>query len=261
MGHERIGYLPKTKRWREIVNNISNFSAENDNIDDIAIQTLKNVRNRFDSIKQDSGVVAAFKYLIVLSKSGKIKNPETFFKQNGIDLQNNHNLIDLANSISTYVHQNRNSSEYSSIATQSLIDTVSKWYQNYSTQQLIYFDANEKSNDIWKKASSGDGFSDLSRLFFAKFTERYLKYFLEREAGYRINNLFDRSLFNDRLSSHVKDITKHAFDTSKIVQSFSAGWFNKNCIREQPSEESIKGFLDFSFKKINSELLREESGE
>jgi hypothetical protein len=261
MGHERIGYLPKTKRWRDIVNNIGNFSSTNDNINNISIQTIKNVRNRFEYIKQDSGVIAAFKYLIILSNSGKLKDPSQFFEDNDIIINKDYDLIDLANSISSYISKNKESSEYSTIAIQSLIDTVSKWYQNHAVQKLIYFDSSDSSNEIWKKASSGNGFCELSRLFFAKFTERYMKYFLEREAAYKIDNLFDRTLFNNKLNQHVDDITKHAFETSKITQSFAAGWYNKNCSSDLPSDESIKGFISFSFQKINSELLREESSE
>lgn len=261
MGHERIGYLPRTKRWREIVKNIGSFSSVNNNIDEITLQTIRNVRQRFDTIKQDSGVIAALKYLVVLANSGKSKHPDQLFEEHDISLNKNYNLIDLANSISSFIAKNKSSSEYSTIATQSMIDTVSKWYQVHSMQQLIYFDDNNKSNEIWKKASSGNGFCELSRIFFAKFTERYLRYFLEREAAYKIDNLFDRNQFNNRLSEHIDDISKHAFETSKITQSFAAGWYNNNCSIDIPTEEAIKGFISFSFQKINSELLREEIGE
>ena len=111
----------------------------------------------------------------------------------------------------------------------------------------------------WKKASTGEGFCEISRLFFSNFTKRYLEYFLEREAGWHLKTVNDRKLFKDRLASKIEEVSLHAFETTKITQSFSAGWFNKNVKDKLPSDRKIQGFVDFAFAKINSELLREEN--
>jgi hypothetical protein len=71
--------------------------------------------------------------------------------------------------------------------------------------------------------------------------------------------LFERHEFNRGLEKHVQEISQHAFETSKITQSFSAGWFNKVIKEGVPDDEKIQGFLSFAFQKINSELLREEN--
>ena len=77
MGHERVGILPKTKRWRTIVNDMSSFPASDNNVPVIARQTLRNVQNRFVDIERDKGVQAAFKFL-VLSMAVKHKDPTDF---------------------------------------------------------------------------------------------------------------------------------------------------------------------------------------
>lgn len=68
-----------------------------------------------------------------------------------------------------------------------------------------------------------------------------------------------RKQFNKNLEDHVDRISKHAFETSKITQSFAAGWYNKEVKTAFPSDRKIRGFLAFAFKKINSELIREET--
>ena len=142
-----------------------------------------------------------------------------------------------------------------------MIDAISDWSKKENLQQSLIFDNNKNPFEIWKKASNGAGFCELSRMFFSSMTERYLKYFLEREASSNINNLFDRVKFNVQLEKHIDLISKHAFETSKIAQSFSAGWYNKNVKKGVPNEEKIRGFLSFTFQKLNSELLKEEKGE
>lgn len=258
MGHERIGTLPKTERWRNIVNSIRNYSDTNETIIDIAAQTTKNVRNRFQNIDNDGGVFAAFKFILTLSHFSRSNNAFEKLAAEGIDLPNNFNLYDLAFSIQSYIAINSDSKEYSAFATQSIIETISEWAKLHQTNQSSLFDSNDNGLEIWQQASNGAGFCELSRLFFSKFTERYLKYFLEREAATNINNLYNRTQFNKNLENHVDRISKHAFETSKITQSFAAGWFNKYAKEKMPTNRRIQGFLSFAFKKINSELVRED---
>ena len=259
MGHERVGYLPKTQKWRGIVKSISSYTDAEEIIVDIAAQTTKNVRHRFQNIENDSGVFAAFKYVLALTYSAKSQNAFDKLDQQGINLPKDFNLYDLAYSIQEYVGKNTDSKEYSAFATQSMIDTVSDWARLNEKNQIALFDSSDKGLDLWNKAANGAGFCELSRLFFSKFTERYLKYFLEREAAASISNIYDRKQFNQNLEEHVDQISKHAFETSKITQSFAAGWYNKEVKGVFPSDRKIKGFLSFAFKKINSELIREET--
>ncbi|MBK7358112.1 MAG: hypothetical protein IPI45_11770 [Saprospiraceae bacterium] len=210
-------------------------------------------------IEEDGGVLAAFKYLILLSVSSKQDNSSDFLSEQGITLPTDFNLFDLSLSIKEFVGKEQDSKEYSAFAIQSMIDTVCEWSKKNELQQTLIFDSNKNSFDAWKNAADGSGFCELSRIFFSKFTERYLKYFLEREASTSIKSLYDRELFLEKLENHVQDISKHAFETAKIIQSLSAGWFNKRAMDKIPSEKEVKGFLSFAFQKINSELIREEN--
>jgi len=57
MGHERVGALPRTKRWRTIVDAIATFSSYSSaDIAKIADSTLHNVSGRFKQIHKDTGV-------------------------------------------------------------------------------------------------------------------------------------------------------------------------------------------------------------
>lgn len=192
MGHERVGSLPKSERWRGIVNSISSYTDAGESIVDIASQTTKNVRHRFQNIENDSGVFAAFKY--VLSLTYFSKSPDAFEKLNkqGIDLPKDFNLYDLAYSIQNYINRNADSKEYSVFAAQSMIDTISEWARQHEKNQFALFDSGDKGLELWTEAANGTGFCELSRLFFAKFTEKYLKYFLEREAAAGIDNIYEK---------------------------------------------------------------------
>jgi hypothetical protein len=112
---------------------------------------------------------------------------------------------------------------------------------------------------VWGRASNGAGFCELSRLFFAKFTERYLNYFLEREASAALPTIEDRQRFREQLRQHVDQVSQHAFEKAKITQSFAAGWYNRHARRGRPSRLEVERFLSIAFGKIREELLREGS--
>src|ERR1700755_2010173 len=112
MGHERIGYLPKSQKWRSIVDEVANFTANGDTISQIANQTTKNVISRYENIATDKGVLAAFKFLILLSKSAGQENPSDFLARQGVHLPRNFNLLSLSKAIREYINNNTESKEY-----------------------------------------------------------------------------------------------------------------------------------------------------
>jgi len=61
-------------------------------------------------------------------------------------------------------------------------------------------------------------------------------------------------------SAQSNAIADHAFETSKIMQSFAAGWFNKHAVSSPPSETEVTNFLRISFDKMREEFRREADG-
>ena len=96
-----------------------------------------------------------------------------------------------------------------------------------------------------------------SRLFFSKFTERYLNYFLEREASASMASVSERDRLASQLSEHIDGVSKFAFETSRITQSFAAGWFNNYARDRYPSKDESRSFLNVAIGKMREELRRE----
>ncbi len=255
MGHERIGILPKSKTWRKVVSKISECPSDPNAVGQVANQVLINVKDKFINIEQDKGIIAAFKFLVLLSYSSKSSDPATTLQAEGVSINNLGSPLQIAKAASDWIEQNKQSSEYATVARGAVIDAMVLWQKQHDNKQGSLFE--KETKDMWREAANGGGFCELSRLFFSKFTERYLKYFLEREASATLNTISDRNTFNANLEKHVQDISQHAFETSKITQSFAAGWFNKNVKNGIPSDSQVEGFLSIAFGKMKSELSRE----
>lgn len=257
MGHERVGVLPHTKPWLKVVAQLSGLSNAESSVSEIANSTLQNVRKQFREIHTDTGVKAAFEFLISLSASG-LPQPKSLNPQ--IDILSNPSPLKLVSILQAWVDAHSQSLEYADIARRSAADAIGNW-TSQQKQQPSLFDKANKTQEIWRKAGNGAAFCEISRTFFAKFTERYLKYFLCRAASSVLPDANRREDFDVLFGNHIDVVSRYAFETSKITQSFAAGWFNKYVRGNKVSGSSTDKFLRIAFGKIQDELLREVSNQ
>ncbi len=256
MGHERTGALPHSKHWRDVVTQLTEWSGSQEQLADMAAATLRNVSTQFRNLHTDNGVVAAFQFLLALAKYASSSDPHTRSNMPRVDLGDDTSTLRLVSELRSWVYERQNSPEYADLAIKASSDAIVHWTKQ-KTNQLTFFDSDNRTRDIWRQADSGSGFCEVSRLFFSKFTERYLSYFLDREASAVMKHAVDRDHFAAQLRSHIDDVSQFAFETSRITQSFSAGWFNNYARDQIPTEGQFKGFLSRAFGKMREELIRE----
>lgn len=257
MGHERLGLLPKTRKWRDIVEQIAAWSKEPGDISLIIKNTLSNINYKFKSIYKEKAVVDSFKFLVLFSLANKSEKPKEKLASYGFETEKL-TIVDLAKALVSKKLPEGASLEYASIAQKSVIEAISIWFNKNKEKTLSLFEEFNKESEVWRKTGTGAGFCEISRLFFSKFTEHYLNYFLEREASAVSSDIATRDEFAKKIEEEIEKISLYAFETSKITQSFAAGWFNKNIKNELPNEKIIEDFLALAFNKINEELLMDE---
>lgn len=255
MGHERIGALPRTLRWRAVVDRIFGADVSADATLELADRTLSNVRRRFERLADDDSIHAAFRFLIALAVASRSKHPNDALQIGfGVQVDEQPSPLGLAKafqlSLGGYPH-----SERSDLAAKALADTLAQFSCNPKLTQGQLFAVTPWNT--WREAGTAAGFCDLSRLYFSNITERYLRYFLDREASSVLGDPQRVTEFRQQLRTTVDSISRHAFETSKITQSYAAGWFQKNAKTGMPSATEISRFLSFALHKIREELRRE----
>ncbi len=258
MGHERIGLLPKSKKWREIVQDLSAPGLDDAEIVEIASRTLNNVRNRFTLLASDQGVRAAFEFLALFSVSMREEEPQGFLSERGVDSAS-FTPIQLAKAVNEWVEQRSIVKEYGRMAARAAADSFASWLSGGATGQLLLGQYPEHPSDRWRPLGRAGGFCELSRLFFAKLTERYLNYFLEREASAALPSIAAREHFGQQIGAHTDAVSLHAFEASKITQSFAAGWFNRYVAHGALEGKAVEAFVGHAFHKMREELLVEEA--
>jgi hypothetical protein len=257
MGHERIGRLPRTIAWRQIVDTLEVAASGTDaEVAGVAASVLEQVRHRFQMIHRDAGVQAAFGFLVALARAQRPTG--TGLAAPELPLPSEAPPLRLAVALNDWVDAHAQSLEYAELAKRAAAEVLAGWHREKTRQLGLFAHApSDASREAWLAASSGAGFSEVSRLFLARFTERYLRYFFEREASAVIGSIEQREQFAERLHRSIDLISQHAFETSRIAQSFAAGWYNKHARSQTPTNASLSGFLRIAFGKLREELRRE----
>lgn len=258
MGHERVGILPKSLRWTHLVNQMGGVYASEVPVGTLAAQTLQNVRRQYETLFQDDAVKSAFTFLVKFAHACRSEDPQETLMASGIAVAEKATLLSIVRALKEQIPPQQATTEYGQITISAAADAIGHWYKQNASQQLPLFEPSNDFLDSWRPLGDGSGFCELSRLFFGKITERYLNYFLERAASVMCPSLEHREQFQESIRSHVDAVSKHAFETAKITESFAAGWFNGHAREKFPTDREIECFLSVAFGKMRDELRREE---
>ena len=255
VGHERIGFIPKTKQWQLIVAQLQNYNHDKTAVAKVAADTLDALRKLYNSLPYDPSLIASIRFLATLCRYS-----DSADKMNSIGIEDKDNvtMYSLLQGVDKYLTIESESLEIGKLAKDSLMNAIITYQQTHETNQ-ISFDGFEDKN-VWNDIDSGAAFCEMARSFVAVFTERNLNYYLERIAAGAIKDYSSLITFKQNLEKQSKTITTHSQEISKIMQSFAAGWYNKHTKEKIPNDEKIISFLNVTFKKIKEEFRREGAG-
>lgn len=254
MGHVRIGFLPHTKQWKAIVDQLSSYDNDEDAVTLIADRTLDAVRKEYEDLQYDESIIKAIEYLANIIVSSRQDDQVAFLRANGYQIGDDLSLFGLTSCAQQLIQTQEGSLETNKLARDAAIQAVMEFYQDHADKQLSLFG---NDDNPFKSKGSGREFCELARHFFAAFTDRQIRYYIDRAASSTIGDYGKYLQFSDALSEHSREISDHAFEISKIMQSFAAGWFNKHALDNSPTDASVTDFLKISFGKVREELRLE----
>ena len=243
-----MGMLPKTKRWRAIVSEVASTDFSPRATAEVTAHTLDALGSRYRDLAQDQSVQEAFSYLVEIAKLANTPQANNSLS--------NHTPLSLVITLTERLSANSGSLETRELVQRATADALAAWYRQHSSTQADIFGGDVHSN-VWQGLGSGAGFCELSRLYFSRLTERYLNYFLDREASSVLPSLVAREDFQQRLREHVADVSRLSFESAKITQSYAAGWFNKYARSSTPTAVQKRKFLAYAFDKLREEFRRE----
>ncbi len=256
MGHVRLGKLPRTKKWREVVGLI----AVGADVSQVADATLKAAEDAFEyvNINEDEGFNQAAWIMVQLGIAAKADDPIQHLKDQGIDLAGQTSMVGIQAAISdamdSHMDKHGGQSDLGEIAQRALIEAVSDRVKPQLEGRLFGVTSNDVKG-ILAEFRKQKEFSQLSKQFFSGLSNHCMDYFLSQTLssqigeGQRFASMNEKAQFDQALTTHCRE-------AAKIVEEYSGGWFSKHMYEENGdiSRESVRGFASYGMKKMTAEL-------
>ena len=255
MGHIRLGQLPRTRKWRDVVELV----AAGADVPQVANATIKAADSAFSFVNDDCGYNQAVWLMTQLGLAAKKENPLDYLRSQGVDIPNNTSLpgiaVALTEALDNHSAANGGHSDLGELAQRALVDAVIQRMEPKLRQQSLYNMQAEDTQRALSDLGKQKEFGQLSREFYSRLTNECMNYFLSQTLasnlgeGQRFPTTNQMAQFEDALSTHCRE-------ASAIVEQFSGEWFSKHCYEEQGdvSRESVRGFASWALKKMKDEL-------
>lgn len=247
MGHIRLGNLPRTRRWQQVVDLLDTGATT----DQVAAATLDAAKHGLDQAAQDSALVYSFWLLTQLPLCARRSEYAEELRTLGVDVPNDPGLFDLigavSDSVDEHIRQVGGRTDLGEMAQMGLAESLTASLGD-RTASLFGSTPEDVRRELGNLATSAN-FSKVAREFFAKLTERYLTYFLSRTLSQQFGSTNANREFREALSLHCKQ-------ASKIVEKFAGGWYSKTNYQGGITPRKAAGFVHVALKKLRAEFQK-----
>ena len=257
MGHIRLGALPRSRKWRDLVELIQGGG----DVDAVSAATIEAADKGLKWASQDEGLAQTVWMLAQLPLAARTESYEERLWELGLDRRAKDSVADLIASFSEALDARfrklgKGRTNLGEMAQMAAVEVLSAELTR-GTGDL--FATGPDVRGALHTFSTTKGFSTLARAFFARLTNRYLSFFLSRELpnnvgpGRRFATVAEHSEFDSALSLHCTE-------ASHIVQVFAGGWLSKKHHETGITEADARSFAWAAFKKIRAELREGAAG-
>lgn len=264
MGHTRLGSIPKTRKWTELIG----FMAEGEAVasgEDVHLSELADViaGKAVDAAEaglrnavQDSGFRHAFFLLTQIVLAARRPDWQQRLLSLGLRLEHESTVFDLAAElqylIDDHIRDRGTRTDISEMAQAALgeavIQTAGPW------SETLFGAGRDELIGALQRFSTRVGFAQLGQAFFSAFMFRFLNFHLSRvtaaQTGSRLTQVGDLTRFNDALRLHCDQ-------TAYIVRDFCGQWYSKTEYKEGITPRNVAQFIAVAIRKLQDELCRQ----
>ena len=253
MGHIRLGILPRTHRWRQVIDLLEQAVS----LPELAQATFDAAQAGLARVPEDQGFTQTLTTIFEFIDGLQSKDPTAVLRQKGFIIPNDASLFDYISSFKeradAAISEVRLRSDVAEIAQNSFTQIV---FEGVAPSLPTFFGAGP--GDVQKALQAdlkGQPLAKTMHEFFVTFTQQYLNYYLSRELPYHVGqgktlpNINGHSAFNEALDLYIRQ-------TVRITDEFTPGWFGKARYERRLSHESVSRFAQVAFMKIRSEFNR-----
>jgi hypothetical protein len=251
MGHIRLKRLPASRKWTQVVSLLANGAS----VQHVASASADAADGALQRARSDP--VAAHSLWLLAQLPLAARQPDFVAAAQRLDIQAGERptLLELVGAFSDAVDRvtagAAKRTDLGEMARRAAAESLAALVG--SDLPTLFGSTPEDVRLALGKLAAPDRFARLARDFFARLTYKHLDYYLSRTLsehvgpGKRIAAIADHAAFNAALE-------QHCHEASRIVESFSGGWFSKTNFKGGITPARARDFVFVALGKIAAEL-------
>jgi len=254
MGHTRLGRLPKTLRWREVIELLDTSPRDAAGIAGAAVIAAE---RRLRELRDDPSLSHSFWLLTRIALASRGEAFVTDLAQLGISVKPSESVLTfisrLTDETRRHLASETGSGHFAEIASlalrRALTDTVGQQGRS------LFGSSVEDLQAAFRTRSSGQQFGVLSRRFFGDFLARTLRSFIDRELSARLGSSEKLATVADS-EQFTRALDTYARQSARILEDFASGWYSKHNWESKGdiSPEDALAFVAIGLRKLRMEL-------
>lgn len=252
MGHSRIGALPRSRRWQEVIALI----GEGASLRVVASATARAAQRTLARHANDPVLHHAFYLLTQIPIAERQDDAPDALRRIGILVGPAPSLVEITVALMAaldrlVVASGGHRSDLGEMAQLAAAESLYALAGNATS--TLFGNVAEDAKIALAGLATPKQFGVLARDFLARLLRRCLDYYLSRELPNhiglhaRFSSLSDHRLFEDALDAHCRE-------TARIAEGFAADWFSKITYEGGITPEKAGGFIHHAFTKLLAEL-------
>ena len=251
MGHIRLGRLPSTKRWTQVVG----LLRAGGSISDLAAATAEAAEAELQSAKGDPALAYTVWLLTQLPLAARSHRFSARLSELGFDSTAGQSVVGLvaglSQAVDRHVADRAHRTDFGELARQAAAESITS-IVGARVASLFVSSGEDVQNELGRLATK-KRFASLARDFFARLTQKTLEYYISRELPNHVGP--DKPVASiDRQIEFRAALERHCREAALIVEQFAGGWYSKSNFRGTLTPASAQSFADYALKKMRDEL-------
>jgi hypothetical protein len=271
VGHQRLGDVPKTKKWTSVVEKITGGGGHGSSsvaaggspastVSEAAREILVAAEEGFQEVKNDTGFRYTVYLLTQLVLAARQVDWQSGLNSLGINLGYDATVFDLTGEfhrvIDDYRRRHGGSVTVGEMAQQAAGEALSHLAKDNAV--TLFGRGRDELQWAVKKLSTKAGFCDLGQRFFGNFTARFLDFYASKIIPRRAGKPGFESVgdFND----FKQALFDHCHQSAKIVHDFCGQWYAKTQWEKGIDPDNTAGLVAHALDKLRDELRKQREG-
>lgn len=254
MGHIRLGELPRTRKWRDVLALVADGAPPPH---EVVSAVTRAADDRLRALEHDPGLSYLYWLLARVTWLSRKDDFVAALQSEGIRLPQQVSgltfLAALGNLAATEVRRRATPTLISELAVRSFKEALTKAVHDQAN--TLFGTALVDIRAAFKAASTPREFARLTRDFFATFIAGFVEFVVSKESSRHVG--WTRG-FRDpsALAAFQENLNRYCYEATRILEDFSGGWYSKHNWTGDIDEQQASRFVAYAITKIRSEIGR-----